>query len=147
MARKKAKRHSAKASSSTQEGARAAPTPAPAAAVSVRRSDVLALALAIGMALLCALTLAPAARSKTPPVEVELHPLVRAVAEGRADAVKSLLAAGTDPDALDAQSGEELWNISLGRRVHAAPMTFAVDGHQYVTIASGNVVYTFGLRN
>ncbi|MCH1600486.1 MAG: PQQ-dependent dehydrogenase, methanol/ethanol family [Pseudomonadales bacterium] len=49
--------------------------------------------------------------------------------------------------ALDAQSGEELWNISLGRRVHAAPMTFAVDGHQYVTIASGNVVYTFGLRN
>ena len=49
--------------------------------------------------------------------------------------------------ALDASSGEELWNISLGRRVHAAPMTFAVDGEQFVTIASGNVVYTFGLRN
>ena len=49
--------------------------------------------------------------------------------------------------ALDASSGEELWNISLGRRVHAAPMTFAVDGEQFVTIASGNVVYTFGLRD
>lgn len=49
--------------------------------------------------------------------------------------------------ALNASSGEELWNISLGRRVHAAPMTYAVDGAQFVTIASGNVVYTFGLRD
>lgn len=49
--------------------------------------------------------------------------------------------------ALDASTGEELWHISLGARVHAAPMTYAVDGQQYVTIASGNVVYTFGLRD
>lgn len=47
--------------------------------------------------------------------------------------------------ALDAATGEELWHISLGARVHAAPMTFSADGKQYVTIASGNVVYTFGL--
>ncbi|PCJ22937.1 MAG: PQQ-dependent dehydrogenase, methanol/ethanol family [SAR86 cluster bacterium] len=47
--------------------------------------------------------------------------------------------------ALDAATGEELWHISLGARVHAAPMTFSVDNKQYVTIASGNVVYTFGL--
>ena len=49
--------------------------------------------------------------------------------------------------ALNARSGEELWHMSLGARVHAAPMTFAVDGKQYVTVASGNVVYTFGLRD
>ena len=48
--------------------------------------------------------------------------------------------------ALDAASGEELWHISLGARVHAAPMTYALDGQQFVTIASGNVVYTFGLK-
>ena len=48
--------------------------------------------------------------------------------------------------ALDAASGEELWHISLGARVHAAPMTYAIDGQQFVTIASGNVVYTFGLK-
>jgi alcohol dehydrogenase (cytochrome c) len=48
--------------------------------------------------------------------------------------------------ALDAASGEELWHISLGRRVHAAPMTYSVEGKQFVTIASGNVVYTFGLK-
>ena len=49
--------------------------------------------------------------------------------------------------ALDAATGEELWHISLGRRVHAAPMTYSVDDKQYVTMASGNVVYTFALRD
>ncbi|MBQ13464.1 MAG: PQQ-dependent dehydrogenase, methanol/ethanol family [Gammaproteobacteria bacterium] len=49
--------------------------------------------------------------------------------------------------ALDANTGEELWHISLGRRVHAAPMTFAVAGKQYITVAAGNVVYTFALRD
>ena len=47
--------------------------------------------------------------------------------------------------ALDAVSGQELWHVQLGRRVHAAPMTYSVDGQQYVTVAAGNVVYTFGL--
>ena len=47
--------------------------------------------------------------------------------------------------ALDAETGEELWHISLGARVQAAPITFAVNGEQYITIAAGNVVYTFGL--
>ena len=47
--------------------------------------------------------------------------------------------------ALDAVSGRELWHIAVGAQVRAAPMTFAVDGQQYVTIAAGNVVYTFGL--
>ena len=49
--------------------------------------------------------------------------------------------------ALDAVSGQELWHINVGRLVHSAPMTYAVDGRQYVTIAAGNVVYTFGLRD
>lgn len=49
--------------------------------------------------------------------------------------------------ALNAFTGKELWHISLGGRVNAAPMTFAVDGKQYITIAAGNVVYTFGLRD
>ena len=48
--------------------------------------------------------------------------------------------------ALDAETGQELWNISLGARVHAAPMTYAVNGEQFVTIAAGNVVFTFALR-
>jgi len=49
--------------------------------------------------------------------------------------------------ALDAVSGEELWHMSVGNLVHSAPLTYAVDGEQYVTIAAGNVVFTFGLRD
>ena len=47
--------------------------------------------------------------------------------------------------ALDAVNGRELWHISVGAEVRAAPITYSVDGQQYVTIAAGNVVYTFGL--
>ena len=47
--------------------------------------------------------------------------------------------------ALDAVSGEELWHINIGSRVHSGPMTYAVDGRQYVSVAAGNVVFTFGL--
>jgi len=31
--------------------------------------------------------------------------------------------------------------------VHSSPMSYAVDGKQYITIAAGNVVYTFGLKD
>ena len=47
--------------------------------------------------------------------------------------------------ALDAASGEELWHIAVGARVHAAPLTYSVGGQQFVTVAAGNVVFTFGL--
>ncbi len=47
--------------------------------------------------------------------------------------------------ALDAETGEELWHMQLGRLVQAAPITYAVNGEQQVTVAAGNVVYTFGL--
>ena len=49
--------------------------------------------------------------------------------------------------ALNAETGEELWHMSVGARVHSAPMTYAVDGKQYVTIAAGNVIFTFGRRD
>jgi len=47
--------------------------------------------------------------------------------------------------ALDAESGRELWHVAVGARVHSAPITYAVNGRQLVTIAAGNVVFTFGL--
>ena len=49
--------------------------------------------------------------------------------------------------ALDAASGEELWHVNVGNMVHSAPMSYAVGGSQFVTIAAGNVVFTFGLRD
>ncbi|HXV62860.1 MAG TPA: PQQ-dependent dehydrogenase, methanol/ethanol family [Vicinamibacteria bacterium] len=47
--------------------------------------------------------------------------------------------------ALDAESGKELWHIALGARVHSAPITYSVNGAQLISIAAGNVVFTFGL--
>ena len=47
--------------------------------------------------------------------------------------------------ALDARTGEELWHIYVGGTVHAGPMSYAVDGKQYVTVAADNAIFTFGL--
>ena len=49
--------------------------------------------------------------------------------------------------AIDAVSGEELWYMTVGARVHSAPISYSVDGEQYVSIAAGNVVFTFGLAD
>ena len=46
---------------------------------------------------------------------------------------------------LDALSGEVLWRKKVGGRVYASPITYLVDGQQRLSIAAGNVLYTFGL--
>ncbi|HEX7081631.1 MAG TPA: PQQ-dependent dehydrogenase, methanol/ethanol family [Gammaproteobacteria bacterium] len=47
--------------------------------------------------------------------------------------------------ALDARSGELLWKASLGGQINSAPMSYAVDGRQYVTIAAGTALFAFAL--
>ena len=47
--------------------------------------------------------------------------------------------------ALDAASGKALWHFQTGAAVYASPMAFAVDGKEYVAIAAGSSLYTFGL--
>ena len=49
--------------------------------------------------------------------------------------------------ALDARSGELLWKAPLGGQINAGPMTYAVDGRQYVTIAAGSALFAFRLRD
>lgn len=48
--------------------------------------------------------------------------------------------------ALDARDGKLLWETSLGTSVSAGPMTYEVDGKQYVTIQAGASLFTFSLR-
>jgi alcohol dehydrogenase (cytochrome c) len=48
--------------------------------------------------------------------------------------------------ALDANNGELLWRAGVEARVHAAPITYRVGGYQFVSIASGKGIYTFGLE-
>lgn len=47
--------------------------------------------------------------------------------------------------ALDARSGELLWRFQTGASISASPMSYAVDGRQFVAISAGNVLYSFGL--
>ena len=47
--------------------------------------------------------------------------------------------------AFDASSGKALWHFQTGGGTIAAPMSFAVDGKQYVAIATGGALYTFAL--
>ena len=39
--------------------------------------------------------------------------------------------------ARDADTGEELWSVDTGSTIMAAPMTYSVDGEQYVAVATG----------
>ena len=47
--------------------------------------------------------------------------------------------------ALDAMTGDELWHMNVGGRVHAGPMSYSLGGQQYITVAAGNAIFTFGL--
>jgi alcohol dehydrogenase (cytochrome c) len=49
--------------------------------------------------------------------------------------------------ALDARTGEMLWKASLGGQIVNGPITYTVDGKQYVSTISGNSLVTFGLRD
>jgi alcohol dehydrogenase (cytochrome c) len=48
--------------------------------------------------------------------------------------------------ALDARTGALLWKVSLGGQIAAGPITYAVDGQQYVAIAAGHSLFGFALR-
>ena len=39
--------------------------------------------------------------------------------------------------ALDDQTLEQLWSINVGTGINAPPMTYAVDGKQYIAVATG----------
>jgi len=49
--------------------------------------------------------------------------------------------------ALDARTGALLWRIPLGGQVNSGPMTYAVNGKQYVTVAAGSGLFAFALPN
>jgi alcohol dehydrogenase (cytochrome c) len=48
--------------------------------------------------------------------------------------------------ALDARTGALLWKASVGGQVAAAPITYEIDGQQYVAIAAGHALFVYGLR-
>jgi alcohol dehydrogenase (cytochrome c) len=48
-------------------------------------------------------------------------------------------------EAADALTGRSLWHFNTSQRFKASPMTYAVDGTQYVSIASESDIFSFRL--
>jgi alcohol dehydrogenase (cytochrome c) len=47
--------------------------------------------------------------------------------------------------ALDADTGREVWRVSLGGYTKSAPISFMVDGRQVIAVAAGHALFVFGL--
>ena len=48
-------------------------------------------------------------------------------------------------EAVDAVTGAPLWHFHTGQTIAASPMSFSVNGNQYVAIAAGSDVFCFRL--
>lgn len=48
-------------------------------------------------------------------------------------------------EAVDAKDGKQLWHFNAGQSFHASPMSYAVNGRQYVAIAAGSDIFSFAL--
>jgi len=49
--------------------------------------------------------------------------------------------------ALNARTGQQLWRMALGGQVNSGPMSFMVDGKQYIAVAAGGSLFAFRLKN
>jgi alcohol dehydrogenase (cytochrome c) len=49
--------------------------------------------------------------------------------------------------AMDARNGELLWKASVGGQVSSGPMSYSVNGNQYIAISAGNSLLVYGLRH
>jgi alcohol dehydrogenase (cytochrome c) len=47
--------------------------------------------------------------------------------------------------ALDARTGKPQWDFQTGGSIRSNPVSFTVDGHQYVAVSADRVLYVFGL--
>jgi alcohol dehydrogenase (cytochrome c) len=48
--------------------------------------------------------------------------------------------------ALNASNGKELWHFQMGSPVFASPMSYSLDGKQYIVIPAGSALFAFGLQ-
>jgi alcohol dehydrogenase (cytochrome c) len=48
--------------------------------------------------------------------------------------------------ALDARTGKLLWRVNTGGDIANGPMTYEVNGKQYVAFAAGSSLFVYGLK-
>jgi alcohol dehydrogenase (cytochrome c) len=47
--------------------------------------------------------------------------------------------------ALNARTGALLWHVQTGGTIASSPMSYSVDGKQFIAISAGAVLYSFAL--
>ena len=47
--------------------------------------------------------------------------------------------------AMDAATGKPVWHFNTGQPINSQPVTYLVDGKQYVAVATGADIFTFAL--
>jgi alcohol dehydrogenase (cytochrome c) len=47
--------------------------------------------------------------------------------------------------AVDVRTGEELWRFRAGGKINAPPVSYSVDGRQFIAVALGHGVFAFAL--
>ncbi len=48
--------------------------------------------------------------------------------------------------AIDARNGELLWKATVGGQVASGPMSYAVNGRQYIAVSAGNSLFVYALK-
>ncbi len=48
-------------------------------------------------------------------------------------------------EAVNAKAGSPLWHFNTGQNLQASPMSYAIEGRQYVAIAAGSDIFSFAL--
>ena len=48
--------------------------------------------------------------------------------------------------AIDTTNGKVVWQTRLATSVQGFPISFSVDGRQYVAVSAGQALYSFALR-
>ena len=48
---------------------------------------------------------------------------------------------------IDSRTGAPLWRFQTGGPIMASPISYSVDGTQFVAVAAGNTMYAFALPN
>jgi alcohol dehydrogenase (cytochrome c) len=49
--------------------------------------------------------------------------------------------------ALNATTGAELWRANLGGQVASGPMSYQINGKQYVAVSAGSALFVFALED
>jgi alcohol dehydrogenase (cytochrome c) len=47
--------------------------------------------------------------------------------------------------ALDASTGKSLWHFQTGGTISSSPISYAIEGKQFVAISAGDAIYSFAL--